>query len=370
MNFEFERKKIEELKKVKLYREVKSLKGLDFCSNDYLGFANDPELKSMFFEYGLKKLGSTGSRLIGGNSDIIELLEGKLSAISGLESSLFFPSGYQCNLGVLSTLIQNEDVVFSDELNHASIIDGLRLTRAKKIIYPHCDLNTLESFLRTHARYEKKWIVTESIFSMDGDSPDLCGLVELAEKYGARLIIDEAHATGLFEGGAGLVKNKKLEKRIFATIHMCGKAWGLSGAWVNCSPIIRNYLVNFSRPFIYSTAPSDLQIIGQICALEHWNKFGFERIKKLKLRMLELNKIFNSEKEFSPILPLMTRDIQSTLELQSQLEFAGFAVKAIRYPTVATNKPRLRVTVPYTRTDEEFEKFKNAISDLKENFKC
>lgn len=370
MDYSFEKQKLFERAESKLLRSLSPRQGLDFCSNDYLGFAEDKKLIDKIFNSSIEFIGSAGSRLIRGNHSYLESLELQLAQISKKKSALFFPSGYQCNLGVLSALLQQDDLVYSDELNHASIIDGLKLVKSKKIIYKHNDLNHLESLLKTETSKNQKWLVTESVFSMDGDSPDLVSLARLCQAYNVRLIVDEAHATGIYGNGGGLVVELNLQEQVMLTTHMAGKAWGVSGAWVSCDEIIKEYLVNFSRPFIYSTAPSAIQVQSLISALQLWTEVGEDRVDQLKSRMKKLSSLINGEQKFSPIFPLLVKSIESGMALQSDLQNKGYDVRLIRYPTVSLDKPRLRITIPGIKPETQVDQFIFDLRLCRENLKC
>jgi 8-amino-7-oxononanoate synthase len=260
---------LEELARASLYRRLRLVGGeqgpvltvdgrevLNFSSNNYLGLANHPDLaaaaKDAIDRYGC---GSGASRLISGNMTLHEELEAKLAEFKGTEAALVFNSGFQANTGVLSTLAREDDAIFSDALNHASIIDGCRLSRAKTVIYAHCDLDNLEDVLKRAAHARRKLIVTESIFSMDGDQAPLAGIIDLAERYGASVMVDEAHATGLFGAlGAGVVAKLGLGDRVLVQMGTLGKALGGFGAYVAGSRPLRDLLINRCRSFIFTTS--------------------------------------------------------------------------------------------------------------------
>jgi len=239
-------------------RSLGTIRGVNLCSNDYLGLATDLRLRDAVasaLAQGIPVC-STGSRLLSGNAQIWEALESEIAHFMRSEAALYFNSGYSANVGLLSALICPGDIVFSDSANHASIVDGLRLAGARKVIYPHLDMDALESELKKNvAASVQKFIVSESIFSMDGDRAPIADLVAVAEKYGAELIIDEAHATGVAgPQGRGLVAASGLADRVLLTVHPCGKALASMGCFVCCSEKLKQYLVNCARTFIFSTA--------------------------------------------------------------------------------------------------------------------
>src|SRR5258706_584464 len=261
-----------ELQKIKdagLYRKLRCVEGdqdatllldgcegINFSSNNYLGIANHPALataaKAAIDRYGC---GSGASRLISGNMTLHEELETKLAKFKGCEAALVFNSGFQANTGILATLVGDGDVILSDALNHASIIDGCRLSRAKSQVFAHGDLDSLETGLRAAPSGSRKLIVTESIFSMDGDEAPLLGIVELAEKYRAMVMVDEAHGTGVFgPNGAGVVAKLGLTERVDIQMGTLGKALGGFGAYVAGSNALRELLINRCRSFIFTTS--------------------------------------------------------------------------------------------------------------------
>src|SRR5205807_6656668 len=233
-------------------RSLGAIQGVNLSSNDYLGLATDSRLRDAVrcALAGGSPVASTGSRLLSGHSDVWQELESEIAQFMGSEAALYFNSGYSANVGVLAALIRADDVVFSDAANHASIIDGLRLTGARKVIFQHRDMDSLERQLHKDSSAGQKFIVTESIFSMDGDRAPISDLVALAERYGAELIIDEAHATGVVgPQGKGLVAACGLSERILVTVHPCGKALAGMGCFVCCSQKLKQYLGNRARPF-------------------------------------------------------------------------------------------------------------------------
>ena len=239
-------------------RSLAEVRGVNFCSNDYLGLAENSELRAQVAEAVRisEKVGGTGSRLLSGQSEEWRELEDEFAKFAGTESALFFTTGYAANLGLIASLVGKDDVVFSDECNHASLIDGMRLSGARKVIYPHLNLNALEDALRRESNAPcRKLIVSESVFSMDGDIAPLVELATLAEKYGAALILDEAHATAVHgPAGHGLVAAAGITSKVLAIIHTCGKALASAGAFV-CGPtVLKEHLLNHARTFIFSTA--------------------------------------------------------------------------------------------------------------------
>jgi 8-amino-7-oxononanoate synthase len=336
-------------------RHIEDLKGIDLTSNDYLGLARDPRLKNAVIESlnSGERAGSTGSRLLSGNSLAWEELEDEFAQYVRSEAALFFSSGYAANTGLLGSLLRPDDIVFSDSANHASIIDGIRLSKAQKIIFPHLDLAFLEDRLRHSPAGGERFIVVESVFSMEGDLAPLHQLAALGERYGAEIIIDEAHATGVLGAmGRGLVSGTGLSGRILASVHTCGKALGSAGAFVACSETLKQTLVNRARPFIFSTAlppyfaaqvRAALEIVREADHLRKRLHSVVDAFRK-RLKTLELN-MGNSA---SQIIPVFLGSNDRALQVAARLNRAGFAVRAIRPPTVPPRTARLRLSLNAT----------------------
>lgn len=355
--------KLEQKKKEHTLRTLSDRRGLDFCSNDYLGLSEDLVLKERILSAARKlPLGSSASRLLRGNLEVYEEAEKELAEFSGSEAALLFPSGYQCNLGVLSALLSPQDFVYSDALNHASIIDGIKLSGAVKKIYPHQDVQALEQLLIQDSSVSgTKVIVTESIFSMDGDLAPLVELAALAKKYSALLVVDEAHATGLWGNleqglGAGWVQKLGLRSQVFATLHTGGKTLGVGGAWVALSQAGKDYLVNFSRPFIFSTAPMPVVACALPLAVQRWKEVAWDRVQELRTQLLFFRETLDvSGHPQAPILPVLVGDNQRCVEWANQLQRQGFDVRAIRPPTVPVGTARLRITLHWMNSNQDIQ---------------
>ncbi|MBY0470153.1 8-amino-7-oxononanoate synthase [bacterium] len=353
---------IRELEAASQHRSLKPRSGVDFSSNDYLGFSEDKILRQRILAR-LENLptGSTGSRLLRGENEVYSQAEATLARFSAREAAIIFPSGYQANLGLLSGLVGPNDVVFSDQFNHASIIDGIRLSRAQKKVYPHCDLGQLEELLRTTSSNGLKLIVTESIFSMDGDRAPLSDLADLAEKYEAGLVVDEAHATGLY--GSGLVQELLLTDRVLATQHTGGKALGVGGAWIACSAALKDYLVNFSRPLIFSTAPIPALAVSLEESVLHLSSAGPEQIEALWRHCSLLSASLNLRQIRGPIFPYILGDNASALRMSQKLIAAGLDVRAIRPPTVPEGTARLRMTIHADQDPKDIQKLTRILQE-------
>ncbi len=325
---------------------------INFCSNNYLGLANDPRLKKAAQE-ALKKygIGSVASRLVSGNMRLHQELEERIAEFKEVDRALLFNTGYTANCGIISALVGRGDIVFSDKLNHASIVDGIVLSRAEFRRYPHKDLNVLERLLKRPRRnYKKRLIVTDTIFSMDGDIAPLPEIVELAKKYEALFFVDEAHATGVFgKNGKGAVEHFGLEGKVDIQMGTLSKAVGTFGAFVCGSKILIDYLINKSRAFIYTTALPVSICAASIKALQiietepERRERLWENVEFFKEGLK--NSDFNIMDSQSPIIPLLTRDVKLTMEFSQRLFDEGIFVQGIRPPAIPEGEARLRVTV-------------------------
>ncbi len=358
--------------------------GVNLCSNDYLGLARDSRLKQAVVEAVAKSeaMGSTGSRLLSGNAPEWERIESEFAEFAGTESALYFGSGYAANIGLLSSILGPGDVVFSDASNHASIIDGIRLSGATKSIYPHADLTFLERALRDHFESTgAKVIVTESVFSMEGDVGPLDSLLRLAREYGAEVVVDEAHATGVLgpKGrgvAAGLATELATEvgvaREILAVVHTCGKALGSAGAFVCCDESLKQYLVNRARTFIFSTAMPPY-LAGQICAAV---KLAIEADAR-RAHLGEMSNLLRRELaragvnfglSTTQIVPVFCGTNEAALHVAEVLRENGFAVRAIRPPTVPAGTARVRLSLTAQITEEEISRLARSVRAAFESF--
>jgi 8-amino-7-oxononanoate synthase len=344
--------------------------GVDLCSNDYLGLATDPRLKQAAMEALVRcgTVGATGSRLLSGNASEWEQLETEFADFAGTESALYFGSGYAANLGLPSSILGPGDTVFSDALNHASLIDGIRLSRATKVIYPHGDVEFLERELRKHAQGTgARVIVTESVFSMEGDVAPLDFLLRLARDYRAELVVDEAHATGVRgPQGRGVAAELGVEGReILAIVHTCGKALASAGAFACGSESLKQYLVNSARTFIFSTAmPPHFagQIRGALRLAIGADKKRAHLAENSSLLRRELADAgINFGTSSTQIVPVFCGTNETALHVASALQKNGFAVRAIRPPTVPAGTARVRVSLTAKISREEILRLSGAI---------
>jgi 8-amino-7-oxononanoate synthase len=351
------------VKKLQKRELVRSLKlpaaGIDFTSNDYLGLARSQELhhqvQKAYSLLPVSRNGSTGSRLLSGNSELIVNTELTLSKLFNSESCLLFDSGYNANLAVLSTLPQKGDTIIMDELSHASLRDGARLSLATKWNFRHNDVNDLKRKLAVAKG--NKWIVVESIYSMDGDVASLKEIAEIAHESGAQLIVDEAHSTGVHgAGGNGLANELSLADQVPIRIYTFGKAMGIHGACVACDNSTKDLLVNFSRPFIYTTAPSDHSIVSVNCA------FGFlkanaglqsELRNNIDLFRNNMTTVSNWNGSKSQIQIMLVAGHENVLGAAAQLQSAGYDVRPILAPTVKAGTERLRICLHTYNTNAE-----------------
>ncbi|MGH9729271.1 MAG: aminotransferase class I/II-fold pyridoxal phosphate-dependent enzyme [Candidatus Acidiferrales bacterium] len=361
---------LETLREQSQLRSLEILSGVDLCSNDYLGLAADPRLKQAVVEAvaSAGQMGATGSRLLSGNWREWQELESEFAEFAGTEAALYFNSGYAANVGLLSSVVQPGDIVFSDALNHASLIDGMRLSGAEKIIYPHGDMQFLEDALREKSRVTgAKIIVTESIFSMEGDVARIEDLARLAKTYGAELIVDEAHALGVCgPQGRGIVAQRKQEREIFAVVYTCGKALASVGAFVCCDAKLKEFLINRARPFLFSTAMPPY-MARQIHAALKIARQEDPRRKHLNqmssaLRAGLSDAGLNYGTCSTQIVPVILGGNETALRVASQLQAAGFAVRAIRPPTVPAGTARIRLSLTSRITLEDVHRLVGAIS--------
>ncbi|MES2378176.1 MAG: 8-amino-7-oxononanoate synthase [Bacteroidota bacterium] len=353
------------------YRALKPENTLiDFCSNDYLGFARSSTLKNKIDEElnnHPNPTGSTGSRLISGNLAYTEILERDIASLFKSEAGLLFNSGYDANVGLLSSLPQRGDTVITDELIHASIIDGARLSHANRYTFKHNDLTSLERKLQ-HAK-GVCYVVIESIYSMDGDTPPLVEILDLTEKYGANLIVDEAHAVGLYN--TGIVTHLGLQNRVFARIATFGKALGSHGAIVLGSDLLRQYLINFARSFIYTTAAPfhQLACIRVACdELQNANNEintlrGHINLFKQTIRLPTASAYRLIESD-SSIQCLLLNSNQKAKEVATHLQTQGFDIRAILSPAVPLGSERIRICLHAFNTLAEVSSLSNEINNL------
>jgi 8-amino-7-oxononanoate synthase len=352
-----------------LYRQL-SLPNqrIDFSSNDYLGLTRSAFIQQQVaLELNEVKFpsGATGSRLLSGNSSIYEELELFLADFHHAEAALLFNSGFDANVGLISTVVQQTDVIFYDELVHASIHQGMKLSGAQLIGFRHNDLEDLRSKLNTYASIPVKFIVVESVYSMEGDRADLKKLAELSRATGAELIVDEAHANGLFgSNGSGLCEAAGIEQECFARVYTFGKAIGTHGAVVTGSRQLKDYLINFSKNFIYSTALDTANLLRVKHSYLFIQSNNNQLIRLFKLINYFKNKIQQQKLPFEirgegPVFGIIAGDNQVCRKLSEYLQNNGLDIRPILSPTVPKGSERLRVIIHSFNTEQEVDKLFN-----------
>ena len=358
------RGELDNLRAQSQFRALENPQGISLCSNDYLGLAADPRLKQAVMDAVSRAgaLGATGSRLLSGNSAEWEDLESEFARFAGTETALYFGSGYAANIGLLSSILRPGDYVFSDALNHASLIDGMRLSDAQKIVYPHVDLAFLKMALREREDAPgAKVIVTESVFSMEGDVAPLRKLLDLAREHRAEVIVDEAHATGVCgPQGRGIAAEYKCERDILANVHTCGKALASAGAFVCGGNTLRQFLVNHARTLIFSTAMPPY-LAGQIwAAIELVRRADAQRahLREMAalLRAALTTRGLQCGASTTHIVPVLLGTNEKALHVAAQLQANGFAAKAIRPPTVPAGTSRIRLSLTCKITAEDVQR--------------
>ena len=345
--------------------------GIDFCSNDYLGLARSSHLRTLIDRIRAKHprapLGSTGSRLISGNSAAAEHLEARLAVYHRAEAGLLFGSGYAANSGLFACIAGPGDTLIMDELIHASSVDGARLSKARKLVFRHNDLDDLAA--RLDGASGATFIGVESLYSMGGDTAPLPEMAALAVEYGAGLVVDEAHSNGITgPGGAGSVVESGLEDCVFARVHTFGKGLGLHGAVVLGSKTLRDYLVNFCRPFVYSTAPprdsldkieAAYELLPELDA-EREQLFSLVRHTRTAIRESSFQWVESNTWVQSVIIP----GNDQVLATAGHLGELGFDVKAIRAPSVPAGSERIRICLHAFNTVDEIDGLMAALENL------
>jgi 8-amino-7-oxononanoate synthase len=357
---------LDQLRAQARYRQFAPPRGIDFTSNDYLGYAAAPSRTAT----DLPRSG-TASRLLRGHHPIWDEVESTLARWHGAEDVLMMTSGYAANEGLISTLMEPGDWVATDELNHACILDGLRLARCRRFAFRHNDLNHLEDGLKAEAARNEdgreRFVITESLFSMNGDRAPLREMADLAERYGAHLIVDEAHSTGCYgETGSGAVDESGVRDRVLASVHTGGKALALPGAYIAGSRLLKEYLTNRCRHLIFTTALPP--------AVGGWWVEGIERVRQDQdsRRRLHANSCrFRTElgergiaaggSEY--VVPVVIGDDARAVAAAGRLQQAGFDVRAIRPPSVPPGTARLRISVHADHRPDILVRLADAVAD-------
>lgn len=353
-----------------LTRKLAAPNGIDLSSNDFLCLANDSRIKAALIgAIEREGVGSTGSRLLRGERDCFAAVEQQFAAWKKTARALYFNSGYQANIGLLTTFLEDGDTVYSDELNHASIIDGIRLTKAKRVVFKHRDADELAKLLRETKGGGQKFLVTESLFSMDGTVAPLERYAEICRETNTNLIVDEAHAVGVFGAtGSGLIEATGIADEVFLSMNTAGKALGAAGAFVAGDDWAIEYLINKSRSFIFSTAPLPAVADALKTSIE------IVRIEKdRRERLLNLSEFFRdslNENGFevsadnSQIVPVLIGDSGKAVRIAEHLQESGYDVRAVRPPTVAENTARLRVSLNADLTEKILSEFVNELTKI------
>jgi 8-amino-7-oxononanoate synthase len=346
---------------------------VDFASNDYLGLASDPRIaEAATAALQIDSTGSTAARSICGNHAVHEELERSIALYKGTEAALLFTSGYAANLGAIPALIKKGDAVYTDRLNHASLIDGCRLSRAEVRIFPHRDLATLKRMLAKDTGFRRKMIVVDSVFSMDGDLFPLDDLVEVAQENGAWTYVDDAHATGVLgEKGTGSVEHFGVEGKIDVVMGTLGKALGIAGAFIAGSNTLIQFLINRARSFVFTTASPPAMAAATIEAIriareDAWRREKLrengERLRRALGNLLP-DASFGSS-AYPHILPVIVGSSKQVVQVGAELQSRGFIVGVVRPPSVATGTSRLRITSSALHTDDQIDTLAHHLTQI------
>lgn len=370
---EFEQRthrRIHALETAGLRRRLQAPAGIDLSSNDYLGLSTHPSITRRMAESVLSDgCGSTGSRLLRGDRNCFTNLERRFADFKRAEASLYFGSGYAANLSVLATFIERNDAVFCDDRNHASIVDGIRLSRAKRIRFPHCDVDRVARLLKDVSPDLPKFLITESLFSMDGDVAPLAQYAELCRETNTVLIVDEAHAVGIYgERGSGLVEDAGIQDAVFLTVNTAGKALGVAGAFVAGPAWAIDYLVQTARPFIFSTAPPPPLAAALDASLDVIQEEPERRRRLLQLsgllRSLLKDVSIDTGGSISQIIPVLLGENDRAVSVAAELQREGFDVRAIRPPAVPAGTARLRVSLNVNLDETVLRRFASTLDRI------
>ena len=366
------RARLEELHRQQLLRTLRPPTGIDLSSNDYLCLANHPSLKASMMEAVEREgCGSTGSRLLRGDRESFAAVERRFASFKRTERALFFSSGYLANLAVLTTFPEAGDIILSDERNHASLIDGVRLSAARRVVFPHNDTAAVARLLDEYHGSGQMFLVTESLFSMDGDSAPLAEYAALCRATQAALVVDEAHAVGIFgERGSGWIEATGTDRDVFVSVNTAGKALGVAGAFVAGPGWAIDYLVQRARSFIFSTAPppslaAALDASLTLIANEPGRRAALaDRARYLRRHLTEAG--IQVPDGASQIVPVILGTNDRALRVAQALQSAGFDVRAIRPPTVPPGAARLRLSVNVNLTEATLDRVVAALAEAVE----
>ena len=361
------RERLAGLRSLELWRTLDEPAGVDFCSNDYLGFAGHPRIRERFASAARQLgAGSTGSRLLRGHRAGFGRVEERFAKLKGTPAALYFGSGWAANLGVLTTFLEAGDVVFSDQLNHASLIDGMRLSGARRVVFPHRDWRELARMLANEPCGGHRFVVTESLFSMDGDLAPLQRYADLQRRHGFSLIVDEAHAVGIYGAtGSGFVEEAGCGGSVFLSVNSAGKALGVSGAFA-CGPEWAvELLTQSARPFVFSTAPPPAvaEAVDESLNL-------LQQSDRLRRRLRGYGRALRSALGRtggdSPIVPVVLGPNRAAVRAARLLQQQGYDVRAIRPPTVPPGTARLRIALHAELDRTVFRRFTKDLTSVTE----
>jgi len=366
MDFDFLKKKLDERKNSGNLRQLPGQKGLiDFVSNDYMGLARNEELAEIIRKREKEEspgIGGTGSRLLSGNHDYYSQVEDYLKSVFEAEGVLIFNSGYHANQALVSSVAQKGDTIIYDQLAHVCLKEGAWLSKAETIAFRHNDMEDLEQKLRQ--AIGRKFVVTETVFSMDGDIAPLRAILDLCEQYNGYLIVDEAHSTGSFgKDGSGLLQSLMLAQKVFARVYTFGKAMGVHGACVAGSKILIDYLVNFGRPFIYTTSLPPLSLIS----IEESFKYLASHIElqqALQHKIRLFRERFTDSVSETAIQPVLIGSNEKAREASLKLAGQGFDVRPILSPTVQRGSERLRISLHTFNTSDQIDELTSTLKNI------
>jgi 8-amino-7-oxononanoate synthase len=361
------RRRLDELEEAGLRRTLQAPSGIDLSSNDYLGLSDHSRLKQRMAEAVLEEgCGSTSSRLLRGERASLSAVERRFAAFKATEAALYFGSGYAANLSVLTTFVERHDTVFTDALNHASIVDGIRLSRAKRVKFHHCDVDDVAQRLRSAPEGTQKFLITESLFSMDGDFAPIADYAAVCQETNTVLIVDEAHAVGVYgPRGRGWIEHTGCGGQVFLSVDTAGKALGVAGAFVSGPSWAMDYLIQRARPFMFSTAPPPAlaAALDTSLSLIEEEPDRRRRVQDLSegLRATLTERGIDIGRSQSQIIPIFLGDNARARAAAADLQAEGFDVRAIRPPAVPPGTARLRVSVNAKLDSAVLERFASSV---------
>ena len=362
------RERLAGLEAAGLLRSLRPPSGFDFSSNDYLNLAAHPLLVERLAQAAAREgCGSTGSRLLRGERESFQNIERRFADFKGVERALYFSSGYLANLAVMTTLAERGDVILSDDRNHASLIDGMRLSAARRVVFPHNDVDEVARLLRDLPDAGERFVVVESLFSMDGDFAPLAEYARICRSAGASLIVDEAHAVGVYGArGSGLIEACGVDADVCVSVNTAGKALGVSGAFVAGPAWAIDYLIQRARTFVFSTAAPPALAAALDASLELVEREPerrqqlADRVRQLRSRLAEAGIIAGPGT--SQIISVVIGENEQAVDVARGLQAGGFDVRAIRPPTVPPGTARLRISVNVGLSEETIDRFAESLA--------